>query len=99
MVQGFADGDFRENAAACGRTSVENQKMTTTGLLSTKDAAKLLGIAPQTLAIMRVEGSPLRYVKFGRRVLYDPADLHEFIQASKRSSTSETQATLPDDPA
>jgi hypothetical protein len=59
-------------------------------LLNTKDAAKILGLAPQTLAIMRLRGSPLRHVKLGRRVLYDPADVFEFIRASKKSSTSET---------
>ncbi len=62
----------------------------TTGLLGTKDAAKLLGLAPQTLAIMRVEGGGPQYVKLGRRVLYDLADLSVWIEGNKRASTSDS---------
>ena len=58
-------------------------------LLSTAGAAEVVGLAPQTLAIMRVEGGGPRYVKLGRRVLYDPADLAAWIDRNKRLSTSD----------
>jgi predicted DNA-binding transcriptional regulator AlpA len=58
-------------------------------LLSTEQAATLLGLARQTLAIMRVHGRGPRYVKLGRRVFYDPADLSAWIEANKRRHTSE----------
>jgi predicted DNA-binding transcriptional regulator AlpA len=58
-------------------------------LLSASEAAKLLRLASQTLAKKRVEGTGPRYVKLGRRVFYDPADLSEWIEANKRHNTSE----------
>ena len=60
-----------------------------TELLDAKAAAQVLGLALQTLAILRVAGGGPTYVKLGRRVLYDPDDLREWIDASKRGSTSE----------
>jgi predicted DNA-binding transcriptional regulator AlpA len=58
-------------------------------LLSTVEAAKVLGLAPQTLMIMRLRGRGPRFVKLGRRVLYDPSDIALWIEANKRASTSE----------
>lgn len=63
-----------------------------TELLSTQDAAKVVGLSPQTLAILRVEGGGPRYVKLGRSVRYDPADLAAWVEANKRASTSENTA-------
>jgi len=68
-----------------------------TGLLSTKEAAKILGLAPQTLAIMRLRGSSLPHVKLGRRCLYDPADLQRYIHQNKRTSTADKR-TAEDGP-
>ncbi len=59
-----------------------------TGLLRTDDAAKFVGLSPQTLAILRVEGGGPRYVKLGRSVRYDPADLAAWVEANKRASTA-----------
>lgn len=58
-------------------------------LLTTDQAAKRLGLARQTLAIMRLRGSPLPFIKLGRRVLYDPTDIATFIAANRRRSTSD----------
>jgi predicted DNA-binding transcriptional regulator AlpA len=58
-------------------------------LLSAKEAAKVLSLAVQTLAKMRVQGGGPRYVKLGRRVCYDPIDLSEWIELNKRRNTSE----------
>ena len=58
-------------------------------LLDTNETAKVLRLAPQTLMIMRLHGRGPRYVKLGRRVLYDPADIASWVEANKRQSTSE----------
>ena len=70
-------------------------------LLSAKETARLLGLASQTPAKMRLQGSGPRYVKLGRRVFYDPADLSEWLEANKRRSTSERcgEQIKVDDPA
>lgn len=58
-------------------------------LVSTEEAAALLGVAPQTLSILRVQGGGPKYVKLGRRVVYDIVDLEEYVAVRKRTSTSE----------
>lgn len=59
-------------------------------LLDTRAAAEWLGISPHTLATARVRGTPrIPFVKLGRRVLYDVADLEAIASQSKRSSTSD----------
>jgi predicted DNA-binding transcriptional regulator AlpA len=58
-------------------------------LLNTQQASRVFGLAPATLATMRVRGEGPKYVKPGRSVFYDPADLREWIEANKRRSTSE----------
>lgn len=64
-----------------------------TELLSTQEAAKALGLSPQTLAILRVEGGGPRYVKLGRSVRYDPTDLAAWVEANKRASTAGVEAS------
>ena len=61
-------------------------------LLDTERAAKAIGLAAQTLAILRVHGGGPRYVKLGRRVFYDPADLAAWIEANKRANTASSGA-------
>lgn len=57
-------------------------------LLSEPQAAAVLGLAPNTLAVWRSTGRyNLRYVKAGRLVRYQAADLKEFIQRRTVSHT------------
>ena len=58
-------------------------------LLKQREAALALRISERTLERSRVTGLGPRFVKAGRRVLYDLADLEAWITARKRSSTSE----------
>lgn len=51
------------------------------GLIPTEDAAKILGLQPQTLVAYRHEGRGPRYYKTGRRCLYNRSDLLAFIEA------------------
>lgn len=62
--------------------------MHTFELLSEQAVSKSLGLTRKALQNMRWRGGGPRYVKLGRRVLYDPADLEAWIQQNKRSDTS-----------
>lgn len=55
-------------------------------------AADWLGLSPRTLERFRVEGRGPRYIKLGKRVFYLEADLAAYVEASRRSSTSERVA-------
>lgn len=57
--------------------------------LGTTAAAERLGLAVQTLAKMRVSGDSPPFYKLGRQVLYDRAELDEWIVSRKRRSTSD----------
>ncbi len=52
-------------------------------LLDCNPAADYLGLSPITLADWRVQGRGPRYVKLGRRVKYDIADLDDYIAENK----------------
>jgi predicted DNA-binding transcriptional regulator AlpA len=58
-------------------------------LLDTHAAAAYLGLATQTIEIFRLKGNGPRFVKMGRAVRYDRADLDSYIETNKRRSTSE----------
>jgi hypothetical protein len=58
-------------------------------LLSPQMAAESLGFAVQTLARWPVEGVGPDYLKIGSRVLYEQSSLDAFIDAHRRSSTSD----------
>ena len=52
-------------------------------LLTPREAAQLLRLAPATLAIWRCRKRyDLSYVKVGRRVMYRRADLMEFVRGN-----------------
>lgn len=57
--------------------------------VDTGGAAKHVGSAKSTLNKLRVYGGGPRYIKIGRRVLYDIADLDAWMEQNKRSSTSD----------
>lgn len=60
--------------------------------LTIKEAAEYIGIAKSTLDKMRVAGGGPRFIKIGKRVLYDKADLDAWIEAQKRRSTADVSA-------
>ncbi len=53
------------------------------------EAAHVLGLSVKTLRRWRWAGKGPRFVKVGAAVRYDPADLTAFIEAGRRSSTSD----------
>jgi predicted DNA-binding transcriptional regulator AlpA len=66
--------------------------MTTTNLLSQREAAARLGLSPRTLERNRATGDGPAFIKLGARVLYRPEDLATWITSRIRTSTSDTGA-------
>ena len=58
-------------------------------VLNAVDAAKQLGLSTSTLAKMRLYGNGPAYIKLGRRVLYRPEDIQNWISENRFHSTSE----------
>jgi hypothetical protein len=54
--------------------------------------ARMLGIKKQQLAVLRLRGAGPRFLRVGRLVRYDIADVLEYIESQKRLRTSD--ATL-----
>ena len=48
-----------------------------------------LSVSVNTLNRWRLEGRGPIYIKAGRRVLYDPADVSAWLEANRRQSTSQ----------
>lgn len=61
-------------------------------LLSEREAAPRVGVAVKTLQNWRVAGQGPRFIKAGRRVVYDPSDIEEWKAGRKVRSTSEPVA-------
>jgi predicted DNA-binding transcriptional regulator AlpA len=60
--------------------------------LRTREAAKYVGLSKSTLDKFRLEGGGPVYIKLGRAVVYDAADLDAWCAASRRVSTGENGA-------
>lgn len=56
--------------------------------LTTEQAAQYLALSPNTLMRWRWTGDGPRYLKLGRAVRYDRADLDAYVAQSGRNSTS-----------
>ena len=59
--------------------------------LTTEEAAAHCRLSPRTLEKFRCVGGGPRYLKRGRRVLYPPLDLAEWMTAEVRCSPSSAQ--------
>lgn len=57
--------------------------------LRTREAAEYVGLKKSTLDKLRIEGGGPTFLKLGRAVVYDIADLDEWCTSSRRGSTSE----------
>ena len=60
-------------------------------------AANYLGLARQTLAKLRWSGGSPPFYRMGSRILYDRADLDEWLDARRRASTSDTGSGIGTD--
>jgi hypothetical protein len=61
-------------------------------LLDTSAAAPLMGVTVGTAENWRVAGLGPKFIKSGRRVLYDPDDIAAWREANRFQSTSEAEA-------
>jgi excisionase family DNA binding protein len=61
-------------------------------LLTTTEAASYCGSAKSTFEKLRLSGESAFYIKLGRKVVYDPADLDRWLIEKRRSSTSDDRA-------
>lgn len=66
-----------------------DQKQSQSRLLKEQEVAEILNMEVSTLRRWRVSGRGLRFVKIGAAVRYDPADIAAFIEAGRRTSTSD----------
>jgi len=60
--------------------------------LNVTEAAKMVGLAPSTLAKLRLNGNGPVYCKLGRRVVYRRADLEQWLESRKTRNTSDADA-------
>lgn len=58
-------------------------------LLTTPEAAPFVGASEKTLENWRSLGLGPKFIKVGRKVVYDPADIEHWKDANRFSSTSE----------
>ena len=58
-------------------------------MMRTAEAAAYCGSSASTFEKLRLFGGGPRYVKLGRRVVYHPADLDQWLNANRRASTSD----------
>jgi predicted DNA-binding transcriptional regulator AlpA len=63
--------------------------------LTACEAANVLGLAPSTLAKLRLTGNGPVYCKLGRRVVYRRSDLEAWLESRVASDTSDADARLP----
>jgi predicted DNA-binding transcriptional regulator AlpA len=58
-------------------------------VFSTKVAARIVGLSESTLAKLRLNGNGPVYCKLGRRVVYRPVDLEQWLQSRTTRDTSD----------
>jgi len=63
-------------------------------LLAVKAASQRVGLSVSTLNKLRVFGGGPVYLKLGRRVAYDVADLDAWLFSKRRTSTSDDGARV-----
>ena len=63
--------------------------MSSKRLLTVVETAAYVSLSASTLNRLRVSGGGPRYAKLAGKVLYDVRDLDQWIEDSKRGSTSE----------
>ncbi|HOE11970.1 MAG TPA: helix-turn-helix domain-containing protein [bacterium] len=67
--------------------SVSNPDLT---LLKQREASKIIGVSPRTMELWRRRGTGPRFAQLTRRsIRYDPADLRDWLESSKRNPTVE----------
>ena len=63
--------------------------------LNPVEAARLLGLAPKTLARYRQTGKGPVFCRFGNRIRYRRVDLDDWAETRRRASTFDDGTVLP----
>jgi predicted DNA-binding transcriptional regulator AlpA len=63
--------------------------------LTASEAARVLGLAPSTLAKLRLSGNGPLYCKLGRRVVYRRDDLVAWLESRVARNTTDADTQLP----
>ena len=61
-------------------------------VVTAKVAARQVGLSESTLAKLRLNGNGPVYCKLGRRVVYRPADLDQWLESRTARDTSDADA-------
>lgn len=61
-------------------------------VVSARIAARFVGLSESTLAKLRLNGNGPVYLKLGRRVLYRPCDLEQWLESRTARDTSDVDA-------
>ena len=61
-------------------------------VITARAAARFVGLSASTLAKLRLNGNGPIYCKLGRRVLYRPADLEQWLESRTTRDTSDADA-------
>ena len=64
-------------------------------ILTPEQAAKLLQISTSTLTKLRSKGGGPKYLKYGRAVRYDSAELLDWARSRQRENTSQSCTLAP----
>jgi predicted DNA-binding transcriptional regulator AlpA len=70
----------------------ESQMADMPKVITAKVAARFVGLSESTLAKLRLNGNGPVYCKLGRRVVYRPADLEQWLQSRTARDTSDADA-------
>jgi hypothetical protein len=62
--------------------------------LNTREAAKYLGLAPQTLVNWRARGRGPAFIRFSRSVFYSKSDLDNFVKQSRHRPHTKPETEL-----
>jgi predicted DNA-binding transcriptional regulator AlpA len=81
-----------DSPVAAGDFSDEDQMTGVAKVVTTAEAARVLGLSESTLAKLRLNGNGPVYCKLGRRVVYRPTDLEQWLQSRTTRDTSDADA-------
>jgi hypothetical protein len=77
-------------SAQMGQKMFTNVEVFADGRMDTKNASAYSGLATQTLAIKRTNGTGPKFIKRGR-IFYYREDLDEWLRAARVSSTAQAR--------
>ena len=89
--------DKPNSASAVSATALKGPYVptTTSAVIGTPDAASYLNLSPASLNKMRCMGGGPVFIRLGRKIGYQRADLDKWLAARRATNTSDAAARLP----